>query len=331
MNERLAPATDASVLPANLGLDLVRATEAAALAAGRWAGRGVSEVPDVEATHAMFDVLNTVNINGVIVAGESERLGRSATQVTGQTVGFGHGPAVDVVLDPLDGRHLVAQGYSGAISVAAVAPRGSIWHPAPAAYMDKIVVNAAVAPSLVAECMGAPAAWTLALVARVKGKEIGDLQVFVLDRPRHDELVREIRAAGARVLLRTAGDIAGALLAAMPDGPVDLLMGVGGVSEGLIAACAVRALGGAMLGRLAPQSQEERVAVAAADLDLRRIFTADELVTSQHVYFAATGVTDGPLLSGVQYHGLRANSNSLILRGETRTRRRVYAEHLTPW
>jgi fructose-1,6-bisphosphatase II len=193
----------------------------------------------------------------------------------------------------------------------------------------KIVVDRTVAGALVAECMDAPAAWTLALIARVKQKEIRDLVVFVLDRPRHAALIEEIRQAGARVMLCSDGDIAAALMAASPGQGVDLLLGIGGVPEGVIAACAVKALGGAMLGRLAPQSEAERAAIAAAGLDPRRILSGDELITGEQVFFAATGITDGPLLSGVQYQGDRAETHSLVLRADTGSRRVISAEHST--
>jgi fructose-1,6-bisphosphatase II len=194
--------------------------------------------------------------------------------------------------------------------------------------MEKIVVDRQVAPHLVPECMGAPAAWTLALVARVKGKLVRDLVVFVLDRERHRDLVEEIRTAGARVMLSTDGDIAGAIMAATHTAQIDLMLGIGGVSEGVIAACAVKALGGAMLGRIAPQSEAERVAVAGAGLDTRNVLTCDTIVSSKQIFFAATGITDGPLLGGVRYAAGRAESESIILRGETGTRRRIHAEHL---
>jgi len=247
---------------------------------------------------------------------------------SGQRVGNGNGPAMDVVVDPVDGTNLLVQGRSGAISVVGVAPRGSMWSVAPAAYMEKLVVDREVADALVAECLDAPAAWTLALIARVKRKQIRDLVVFVLDRPRHADLIEEIRSAGARVALRADGDIAGAIQAALPGSNVDVLMGVGGVSEGVTAACAVRALRGAMLVRLAPQSPEERQAVATAGLDTRRILTCRELVQSDEVFFAATGITGGPLLDGVQYHGNLAEAHSLVLRGATGTRRFIRAEYL---
>lgn len=316
------------IIDRNLGMDLVRATEAAALAAGRWMGLGNRDEADVSAIEATSRALNMLAMDGQIVIGEEGKTGDASPLRSGQRVGTGLGPRLDVVLDPIDGRGLLAEGRSGAISVAAVAPWGSMWSPSPAVYMEKIVVNREVAHALVPECMEAPAAWTLALVARVKEKAIRDLVVFVLDRPRHAHLIEEIREAGARVMLHGDGDIAGALMAASPDGRADILMGIGGAPEGVIAACAVKALGGAMLVRLAPQSEAERAAVSAAGLDVRRIRTCAEMIAGNQLFFAATGVTDGPLLQGVRYHGSRAATNSLILRAETGTRRMLNAEHL---
>jgi fructose-1,6-bisphosphatase II len=203
-----------------------------------------------------------------------------------------------------------------------------MWSIASAVYMDKIIVDAQVAPYLVPECIDAPVAWTLALVARAKDVPVESLRVFVLDRPRHVDMIAEIRAAGAHILLRPDGDIAGALMVCTPQSGVDLLMGVGGVVEGLLAACALKALGGAILGRLAPQSDEERDAIRASGFDPETILSADDLVAGDQAFFAATGITDGPLLTGVIYYGERAETNSLILRSKTRTRRRVFSEHL---
>ncbi|MDQ4075486.1 MAG: fructose-bisphosphatase class II family protein [Chloroflexota bacterium] len=296
--------------------------------AGRWMGLGSRDEPDRVATEAMHQALNLVDVDGRIVVGEEGKLGWESPLKSGKEVCSGDGPAMDVVVDAIDGRGLLASGRAGAIAVAAVAPRGAMWCPRPAVYMEKVVVNREAAESLVPEVMDAPAAWTLALVARVKKKEVRDLVVFVLDRPRHRDLINEIRAAGARVMLRSDGDIAGALMAASPNGRVDILMGVGGVPEGLVAACAVKALGGAMLGRLAPQNEREHEALEGAELDMERIVTDDELVSSDAIYFAATGITDGPLLDGVTYHGRRAETHSLILRGETHSRRFIRAEHL---
>jgi len=312
----------------NLGLDLIRATEAAALAAGRYVGLDQTDEADQTASEAMHHVLNSLDMDGYIVIGEELKLGLHSPFDTGARIGTGNGPMLDVVTDPIEGRSLLESGRSGAISVCAVAPVGSMWAPQRAVYMEKIIVDAEVAPALVPECLDAPAAWTLALVARLKKKDIHDLVVFVLDRPRHAELVDEIRRAGARVMLRGAGDVAGALLVVTTEGRADILMGIGGVSEGIMAACAVRALGGGMLGRLAPQTDAERQAVDAAGLSTRRILTAREIITSDNIFFAATGITDGPLLSGVRYTGKRAETHSLILRGETGTRRLIFAEHV---
>jgi fructose-1,6-bisphosphatase II len=289
---------------------------------------GNKEAAHETATEAMFEALKAVNIDGYIVIGEEGRLGQSSPLNTGQRVGTGQGPQVDVVLDPIDGTSSVVKGHPGAISVISIAPRGSMWSPQAGVYMDKIVVDQEAADNLVPECMDAPAAWTLALVARVKKTAVRDLQVIILDRPRHHDLIEEVRATGARVLLRSDGDTAGALLAATTKSGADMLMGVGGVPEGVTAACAVKAMGGAMLGRLAPQSEAEREAVRAAGLDTQRILTCDEIVSSQKIFFAATGVTDGALLAGVQYHGHKATTHSLLIRSETGVRRRIHTEHL---
>lgn len=233
---------------------------------------------------------------------------------------------MDVVVDAIDGTSLLAKGHPDAIAVAGAAPRGSMWRPYPAVYMEKIVVDREVAPSLVPECLDAPAAWTLALIGRLKDKAVRDLVVFILDRPRHRNLIEEIRSAGARVLAREEGDIAGALMAASVKVNVDVLMGVGGVSEGTIAACAIKSLGGAMLGRLAPQSDEEREAIQKAGLDNKRIFSAEEMVSGEQVFFAATGITDGVLLSGVRYRKDQAQTESLVLRCETGSHRVIVAD-----
>ena len=318
----------ALLLSRNFALDLVRATEAAALGAGRWMGMNQPAAADQAANAAMLGLLSHIEMDGRIVVGERSPAGPENCFRPGQAIGTGNGPAVDLVVDAIDGCRLLAQGYGAAISVAAIAPRGTMWAPTPAVYMDKIVVGADLALALAPECLDAPAAWTLALAARVKKKPVRDLVVYVLNRPRHDDLVAEIRAAGAHVLLSPEGDILGALLAITPGSGVDLLMGTGGVPEGLMAACAIRAAGGAMLGRLDPQSQVEKEAIAAAGFDAKRILTADQLVASSEVFFAATGISDGPLLQGVRYAGNHAASNSMTLRGETRTRRKIISEHL---
>lgn len=312
----------------NIGLDLIRVTESTALAAGRWLGLGNRKEAHRAATEAMANALQFVDIDGHIVVGEEGRLGEHSPLDSGQRVGSGQGPEMDVLVDPIDGTESVVRGYPGAISVISVAPRGSLWAPTPAIYMEKIIVDQEVAGFLVPECMDAPAAWTLALIARAKNKAVRDLQVIVLDRPRHHGLIEEIRTAGARVLLRSDGDTAGALIAATPDTSADMLMGVGGVAEGVAAACAVKTMRGGMLGRLAPQSEEERTAIEAADLDVKRVLTCDEIVSGKQIFFAATGVTDGPILGGVEYHGREARTHSLMIRCETGVRRIIHADYL---
>jgi fructose-1,6-bisphosphatase II len=311
----------------NVGLDLVRVTEATALAAGRWLGLGNRKEAHRTATEAMAQALRFVDIDGCVVVGEEGRLGEHSPLDSGQRVGSGNGPEMDVLLDPIDGTESVVRGYPGAISVASVAPRGSMWSPTPAIYMEKIIVDQEIASFLVPECMDAPAAWTLALIARAKNKAVRDLQVIVLDRPRHYNLIEEIRTAGARVLLRSDGDTAGALIAATPGKGADVLMGIGGVPEGVAAACAVKAVGGGMLGRLAPQSEEERRAIEAAGLDVKQVLTCNELVASDQIFFAATGVTDGPILAGVEYQGRVARTHSLIIRCKTGVRRMIQTEY----
>ena len=315
-------------LPSNLGLDLVRVTEAAALTAGRWMGLKQSEQADRATTQAMVETLNKISIDGSIVVGEEEKLGIHSSLDSGLRVGTGEGPSLDVVLDPIDGTGLLAVGHSDAISVIGVAPRGSMCSLYPAIYMDKIVVDREAADLLVPECIDAPVAWTLALIARGKNKRVSDLVVFVLNRPRHKDLIDEICAAGARVILRSQGDIAGAIMAASPQVHVDILLGIGGVSEGVIAACGVKSLGGAMLGRLAPQSDQEQAAIQEAGLDTSKVFSSEDLIFGEEVLFIATGVTDGTLMSGVRYHGDRAQTESIILRGVTKTRRGIITEHV---
>jgi fructose-1,6-bisphosphatase II len=318
-------------IPPNIGLDLIRATEATALQAGRWLGLGDREKTHRAAVTAMVRALNEIDMAGRIVIGEEGRLGEHTPLDSGELVGTGRGPKLDVIVDPIDGTNSVVRGRPGAISVVGIAPRGSMWSPTPAVYMDKIVVDREAAGFLLPECMDAPAAWTLALIARAKKKAVRDLQVIVLDRPRHQDLIEEIRMAGARVLLAPDGDSSGAIIAATPGTGADILMGIGGVPEGVTAACAVKALGGGMLGRLAPQSGEEREAIKGAGLDMERILSCDDMVSSNKIFLAVTGITPGPLLDGVRYRGKEAETCSLLIRCETGTRRRIQAEHTIEW
>jgi len=310
----------------NLALDLVRVTEAAALAAGHWMGRGQKEAGDGAAVEAMRLILSTVDMDGLVVIGEGAK-DEAPMLYNGERIGNGLGPAVDVAVDPIEGTSLLAYGRPDSISVVGIAPRGTMWSPGPAFYMNKLVVGYQARAALHAGLLAAPVIETLSTIAAALHKPLRDLTVFVLDKPRHQKLISEIRDAGARVLLRTDGDVAGALMAAMPNSGVDVLMGIGGTPEGVIAACAIRALGGAMLGQLAPQKQSEYQAITSAGFDLDCILTESDLVQSEDVFFAATGITDGVLMPGVHYSSEGANTVSIVMRGKTGTIRKIHAEH----
>ena len=309
----------------NLGFDLVRATEMASLAAGRFVGLGLRTQADNIATENLLRVLDQVPFEGHVLTRAHKALETFSTEDS--PVGSGVGPALDVVYVAVDGLSLLSLGRPGAISVICAAPRHTLWNPDPALYMQKIVVDRRVGKALVPECLDAPPGWVLALVARELGKDIRDLVVFVLDRPRHMNLLGEIRQAGARAQIRFDGDIAGALLAGTPDSPIDILMGIGGAIEGLIAAAGIKALGGAMVSRLAPQSAEERDGNLETGHDIDKIHTTDTLINSDQIFFAATGITNGEVLRGVRYAGDRAHSHSLIIRGESGITRYVQTEH----
>jgi len=313
--------------PRNIGLDLVRVTETVALAAGRWVGSGNYEMAHLTACRAMADALNTLDMNGRVIFGEEDRLGADSPLRSNQIVGLGDGPDVDVLVDPIDGTNLLIKGQPGAISVVCVAPHDTIESMFPAKYMEKLIVDREAADALVPECMDAPAAWTLALIARAKNKAVRDLSVVVLNRTRHEDLIAEIRATGARVLLRDEADAEGAFLAVTPNTGVDLLMGIGGASQGMIAACAVKAQGGQMLVRLAPQSSEERALLRDAGLDENRIRTVDEIVKTKQLFIAVTGVTNTTLLPEMRFFSDFARTHSLLIRSETGTRRYIQADH----
>lgn len=312
----------------NLALELVRVTEAAALAAARWVGRGDKEAGDGAAVAAMRLVLRDTEMDGVVVIGEGAK-DEAPMLYDGEPVGSGRGPRVDVAVDPVEGTSLLARGAPDALSVVGVAPRGAMWSPGPAFYMEKLVVGRDARDAIHPGLLDASVEEILGVVAEAKGKPVAETTVFVLDKPRHQERIAALRAAGARVLLRTDGDVAGALMAAREGSGVDLLLGIGGTPEGVIAACAVQALGGAMLARLAPQKPDEIDAVRAAGLDTRRVLTERGLVASDDVFFAATGITDGVLLPGVRYTRGGATTASLVMRGKTGTIRTVLAEHRT--
>ncbi len=309
----------------NLGMELARVTEAAAMNAARWMGRRQKESGDQAAVDAMRLMLKTVAMDGIIVIGEGEK-DEAPMLYNGEKVGNGNGPEVDVAVDPVEGTTLLAKGQPNAIAVIGVAPRGSMWNPGPGFYMEKIAVGAEAAGVI---DLDAPVAVNLQNIAKAKGKNIDDLTVFVLERPRHDKLIAEIAASGARVALYDDGDVAGGLMAAMPDISIDVMMNIGGTPEGVITACAIKAVGGQLLGRLLPQSQAEKEAVEAAGLDINRILTVDDLVGSNDVYFAATGITTGRLLRGVRYQSGGARTYSMVIRGKSGTVR--YIESIHQW
>ena len=308
----------------NLALELVRVTEYAALAAARWIGMGDKEAADQAAVDAMRYVLNSVRMDGVVVIGEGEK-DEAPMLYNGEHIGDGSHPIVDIAVDPLEGTTLTAKGFANALSVIALAEKGSMFDPGPCVYMQKMAGPRAIADLL---DLDRPLGDTVRLVAERSACDVRDVMVVVLDRPRHDEGVREIREAGARVRFILDGDVAGALLAVSDDSPVNLLWGVGGTPEGVISAAAIKCIGGALVGRLWPRDEEERRAALEAGYDLERQLTADDLVASDNCFFSATGVTDGDVLQGVRYADSgRATTESLVMRSRSGTVRRVSARH----
>ncbi len=307
----------------NLALDLVRITEAAALASARWLGKGEKKKGDQSAVDAMRLSFNAVNIQGRIIIGEGEK-DKAPMLYNGEQVGSRQGPQVDVAIDPVEGTNLLAYGRPNAISVVGLSPAGTMYNPGPSYYMQKLVVPAPAAQTV---DLDAPVAENLQRVARALEKDINDLMVFVLDKPRHQDLIQEIRQAGARIQLHTDGDVAGALMAVDPTSEVDLLLGTGGTPEGVLSACAIKALDGEMHCRLDPQKDEEKQRLLDLGLDLQQKMTVDDLVQSEDVFFAATGISGGTFLPGVKYSGAGAQTYSLVLRGKTGTVRRIQANH----
>jgi fructose-1,6-bisphosphatase II len=307
----------------NLALELVRVTEAAAMAAARWVGRGDKNGADGAAVHAMRLLINTVSMDGVVVIGEGEK-DHAPMLFNGEEVGDGSGPACDVAVDPIDGTRLTANGMPNAISVLAVSARGSMYDPSAVFYMSKLVTGSAAADVVDIE---APVAHNIAKVAKAKACSPGDVTVVILDRPRHAQLIADVRAAGARIQLIPDGDVAGAIMAARDGTGVDLLLGTGGTPEGIIAACAIKCLGGTIQGRLAPRDDAERDRAIAAGHDLSRVLTTDDLVASEDAFFAATGITDGELLAGIRYRAGGAVSHSLVMRARSGTIRTITSEH----
>src|SRR4051794_5906296 len=303
----------------NLGLDLMRATEAAAMAAGRWAGRGDKESGDQAAVDAMRDVLAGVPMRGVVVIGEGEK-DEAPMLYNGEQVGNGNGPEYDVAVDPVDGTTLLADGMANAIAVLAVSDRGTMYDPSAVFYMDKLVTGPDAAGQVE---LDAPVADNVRAVALAKGCEPGDVTVCALKRPRPEALLRDIRATGARVNLLSDGDVAGGILAALDDFPVGLLRGVGGTPEGIITACAIKAIGGTIQARLHPRDDAERRKALDAGHDLGRVLHTDDLVTGDNTVFVATGITDGDLMRGVRYTESGARTRSIVMRSRSHTIRTV--------
>ncbi|MFJ3957648.1 class II fructose-bisphosphatase [Arthrobacter sp. NPDC090010] len=307
----------------NLALELVRVTEAAAIAGGHWVGFGDKNKADGAAVDAMRSFLKTVHFNGVVVIGEGEK-DEAPMLFNGEQVGDGTGPECDVAVDPIDGTRLTALGINNALAVLAVAERGSMFDPSAVFYMEKLVTGPEAADLV---DLRLPVKQNLHLIAKAKGVKINQVTVCVLDRDRHKPLVEEIRDAGARTKFILDGDVAGAIAAARSGTGVDALMGIGGTPEGVVAACAIKSLGGVIQGRLWPTSDEEKQKALDAGHDLDRVLTTNDLVSSDNCYFAATGITDGDLLRGVRYQKDRVVTQSIVMRSKSGTVRLVDAEH----
>jgi fructose-1,6-bisphosphatase II len=308
----------------NLALELVRVTEAAALAAARLVGMGDKEAADQAAVDAMRHVLDSISMDGIVVIGEGEK-DEAPMLFNGERIGDGSPPQVDIAVDPLEGTRLTANGEPSALAVIALAERGTMFDPGPCVYMEKIAGGEDIADCL---SLDRPLTETLAAVAARRGSDIRDVMVVMLDRERHQDAVREIREAGARIRFIKDGDVSAALLAVSLDTPVDLLWGIGGTPEGVISAAAIKCIGGRMLGRLWPRTDDERRAAIDAGYDLDRVLDHDDLVGGRDAFFSATGVTDGDLLQGVRYQGTRgASTESIVMRSRSGTVRRVSARH----
>jgi fructose-1,6-bisphosphatase II len=307
----------------NLALELVRVTETAAIAAARWVGRGAKNDADQVAVDGMRKMINTVSMNGVIVIGEGEK-DQAPMLFNGEQVGDGNGPSVDVAVDPIDGTTLTAKGMNNAISVIALAERGTMFDPTTVFYMKKLVVGPEAADVV---DITAPVKENLRRIAKAKRRDIESLTVVLLDRPRHDQLVKEIRETGARIKFITDGDVAGAVEAARDETGIDALMGIGGTPEGIIAACAMKCLGGVIQAILHPRDEAEREKALANGMDLEKVLTTNDLVSGENVFFAATGITDGELLKGIRFTDRYIQSNSLVMRSRSKTIRFISSEH----
>jgi fructose-1,6-bisphosphatase II len=307
----------------NLALDLVRVTEAAALGAARFMGRGDKNAADNAAVEGMRLILNTVEMDGIIVIGEGEK-DHAPMLYNGERLGTGEPPLLDIAVDPIDGTRPLAHGLGNAIATVALAPRGTMFRPGPVFYMDKIAVGPEAKDAIDIE---APVEDNLEKIARAIGKDVKDLTVVILDRERHQDLITEVRRCGARIRLIPDGDVAGALMAAIPESGIDVLMGAGGTPEGVLAACAMRCLGGNIQGKLVAYTPEQKTRGRDQGIDFNRILRLEDLVSSDDVFFAATGITSGDLLKGVEYKVHGATTDSIVMRGLTGTVRRIYATH----
>jgi fructose-1,6-bisphosphatase II len=307
----------------NLALELVRVTEAAALSAGRLMGRGDKEIADKAAVDAMRLVLNSIDMDAFIVIGEGEK-DEAPMLFNGEKVGTGKPPLVDLAVDPIDGTRPLANGFLNSIATVAIAPRGTMFDPGPFVYMNKIAVGPKAKGLINIE---APLRENLEKIALSENKSLNDLTVIMLQRPRHDELIQEVREIGARIRLIPDGDVAGALMTCLPESGIDVLLGIGGTPEGILAACAIRAMGGELQGKLFIRNDEEKKLGLEMGYSLDKVITMDDMVSSNDVFFAATGITDGELLGGVRYTGHGAETESLVIRGRTGTVRWINAKH----
>ena len=307
----------------NIALELVRATEAAAIRSYPWVGRGDKLGADGAAVDAMRAFLHTVNFDGVVVIGEGEK-DAAPMLFNGERVGNGRGPACDIAVDPIDGTSLTAAGRQNALSVIAVAERGTMYDPSAVFYMDKLVTGPEAADVV---DIRLPVAENIKRIAKAKKETVEDVTVVMLDRPRHEKLAAEVRSAGARLRFISDGDVAGAIMEASDDTGIDLLLGIGGTPEGIIAACAIKCLGGVIQGRLAPRDDEERQKAIDAGHDLDRVLSTDDLVRGENCFFVATGITDGELLKGVRYRAGGASTHSLVMRSRSGTIREIISDH----
>jgi fructose-1,6-bisphosphatase II len=318
-----APGSVSEAPDRNLALELVRTTEAAALAASRWMGRGDKEGADGAAVDAMRIVAQTIPMDGIVVIGEGEK-DEAPMLYNGEKIGSGVPPPVDIAVDPIDGTTLTSLGRPNAISVIAISPRGTMFNPGPCVYMEKIACG--VEARGVIDIRRSPTE-NLHAVAEAKRERVSDLTAVILDRDRHEAIIAEVRQAGARVQLIPDGDVAGAMSTAMPEAGADILFGIGGTPEGVIAAAALKAMGGDFQGRLWPRNDQERDESIKAGYDLDAVLSLDDLIQSDDCFFAATGVTDGSMLRGVRYHATGATTDSLVMRSKSGTVRRVIAQH----